>query len=298
MNKKTVLVTGSGNGLGKAIARTLVQQGMTVFATMRDIEGRNAAIVTDLKAFAEAQGSKLYAIDLDVTNEASVQSAIQEALRLEGRIDVLINNAGIGGSGLTEAFSTKQLQETFDVNVFGVQRLMRSALPSMRKQGYGLIINISSAMGRVVIPFAGAYTASKFALEALVESYRYELAPTGIDIVAVEPGGFASGYWSNMMVPTDRETTRSYGQHAEIANQLWTGISTLMQSEQAPDPKVVVDAIWNLIETPLGQRPFRTVVDPVTGGGGPTAINQTSEQVQTQLLAAFGLKDLLSVKLP
>ena len=296
MNNQTVFVTGSANGLGNAAARSFVQNGFTVFATLRDSAGRNAQPVADLQSFAAAHNAKLYVLDLDVTSEASVQKAVQEALQLEGRIDILINNAGIGGSGFTEAFSTEQLQQTFDVNVLGVQRLMRAVLPSMRQQKRGLVVNISSAMGRVVIPFAGAYTASKYALEALAESYKYELAPVGVDVVLVEPGGFASGYWSNMMVGQDAETTRSYGEYAGMPDQFWTGIRTMMKSEQAPDPQVVVDVILSLIAAPAGERPFRTVVDPVMGGAGPIAINQTSEAVQKQLLEGFGLKDLFSVK--
>jgi len=296
MKNQTVFVTGAANGLGNSIARNLATQGYVIFATMRDSKGRNAAQAAQLRKFAAEHGGVIHIIDLDVTSEESVRRAVQAAIQLEGRIDVLINNAGIGGSGLTEAFATEQIQQTFDVNVFGVQRVLRAVLPSMRAQRNGLVINISSAMGRIVIPFAGAYTASKYALEALAETYRYELAPSGVDVVIVQPGGFASGYWSSMMEPSDSDIVRNYGSQADLSQQLWTGMSTMMQSEQAPDPKVVVDAIAGLMAMPTGTRPFRTVVDPATGGAGPTAINQVSEQVQKQLLEMFGLQTLLTVK--
>jgi NAD(P)-dependent dehydrogenase (short-subunit alcohol dehydrogenase family) len=151
-------------------------------------------------------------------------------------------------------------------------------------------------MGRVVIPFSGAYTSSKYALEALTEGYRYELAPAGVDVTLIEPGGFASNYWSKLMSPQDQDRANSYGALAETPNKFWAGISGMMQSEQAPSPQIVADAILNLIETPVGQRSFRTVVDPVTGGAGPAAINQVSSEIQSQLLEAFGLKDLLSIQ--
>ncbi len=156
-------------------------------------------------------------------------------------------------------------------------------------------MDISSIQGRLVIPFSSAYTASKHALEALSESYRYELAPTGVEVVIVEPGAFPTAVWTKMMTPEDQERTISYGSLAATPDKLWSGMSSLMQSEQAPSPQVVADAVVQLIETPVGNRPLRVVVDPFGGGAGPTAINETASQIQGQLLESFGLNHLLAV---
>lgn len=296
MQVKTVLVTGSSTGLGNVITRALLEKDFTVFATMRDVDGKNAQQADELRRLAGAKHSRLFVLELDVTDEASVDAAVTSALGNADHIDVLINNAGIGGSGITEAFSTAQFQQTFEVNVFGIHRMLRAVLPAMRQQHSGLVMNISSTMGRLVIPFSAAYTASKYALEALTESYRYELASSGVDVVLVEPGGFASNYWSKLMTPHDQERASSYGEFAETPEKFWAGIAGMMQSEQAPHPQVVADAILQLIETPAGQRPLRTVVDPATGGAAPSTINQTTAEIQNQLLESFGLKALLSLQ--
>lgn len=296
MSNQTVLITGTSSGLGNMLAHDLLEQGYTVFATMRDMNGKNKAQADTLRQRAQGKTNKLYLLNLDVQDEDSVEAAVAEALKHEGKIDILINNAGIGSSGYAEAFSTEQLQSTFDVNLFGVQRVMRAVLPSMRERGAGLVITISSAMGRIVIPFAAAYTASKYAVEALTESYHYELAPTGVDVVIVEPGGFASDYWGKLTTAADAARVSSYGVLANSADAFWAGISGVMQSEQAPSAQIIADAVVKLIQTPTGERPLRTVVDPANGGAGPTAVNKTTEQVQQQLLETFGLKNLLAVQ--
>ncbi|MBA2679378.1 MAG: SDR family NAD(P)-dependent oxidoreductase, partial [Ktedonobacteraceae bacterium] len=270
--------------------------GYTVFATMRHLDGQNAEQAAQLRTHAQDQKGKLQLLELDVRDENSVNAAIESMLQRVEQIDVVINNAGIGGGGYTEAFTPDQLEETFDVNVFGIQRVMRAILPSMRARRAGLVINISSLQGRVVIPFAGAYTASKFAVEGLVESYHYELAPLGVDVVLVEPGGFLTGYWSKMMGPKDAERANGYAPDSNLPDNLWNGVIANLQSEQAPDMQILVSAIVQLIETPAGKRPLRTVVDPLMGGGAPTAVNQVSESVQRELLQALGLSNRISVQ--
>ena len=208
---------------------------------------------------------------------------------------MLVNNAGVGQGGHTEAFRDNQFQQVFDVNVFGVQRTIRAVLPSMRENGNGLIINISSVMGRIVIPFAGIYTASKYALEGLSESYRYELKGTGVDVVLVEPGGFPTNFFSSMMYPGDEERTQSYGDLADAPEKLWGGMGEAMQSQDAPDPNAVAEAVTKLIETPASNRPTRTVVDPMSGGEGPVMINATTDQVQAQLMQSLGMGQQESV---
>ena len=178
---KTILITGTSSGFGRDAAATLARAGHTVFASMRDIDGRNRPRAKAL----QAQG--LVVVELDVADDISVESAIGAILAKTGRIDVLINNAGIAAAGVSEAFTPDQAKIVFNTNVVGMLRTIRAVLPAMRRQGDGLIINIGSILGRVTFPFFGIYGASKFAVEALTESYRYELSQLGVDVVLVQP---------------------------------------------------------------------------------------------------------------
>jgi NAD(P)-dependent dehydrogenase (short-subunit alcohol dehydrogenase family) len=286
---KNVLITGSNSGFGYLIARTLLKNGYTVFATMRDPEGRNASKSQELRAMAGSTEGKAHVLDLDVTQDESVEAAVQQALDLEGSIDVVINNAGIGSGGFGEAFTTDQWKQLFDVNVFGVQRILRGVLPSMRERSAGLIIHISSVMGRLVIPFSAPYTASKYALEGMAESYRYELIGTGVDTTIVEPGGFPTSFADRLVSPADEARVNSYGDLKEVPERLWGGMFATLQSDNAPDPQEVADAVIGLIETPAGERPLRVVVDPMMGGEAPKAINKMTDEIQQQLLSNFGL---------
>ncbi len=298
MNKtQNVLITGSSSGFGLLTAKTLLAGGHTIFATMRDPEGRNIEAANKLRAFATKQSGTLHVLNLDVTHAQSVENAIQEALQLEGRIDVVINNAGVGDgfAAYCETVSMEQFEHIFDVNVFGVQRVIRAVLPTMRQQGGGLLVNISSTMGRIVLPFAAPYTATKYALEGLAESYRYELSSAGIDVVIVEPGGFGTDFWSNLKPATDTARADSYGALTELPNKMYGGMGELLSGADAPNPQDVADAVCQLIETEPGKRPLRTVVDPLMGGDGPKAINQTTDQTQRQLLAGFEMESLMQV---
>ncbi len=279
---KVVLITGSSSGFGELTTHSASKAGYTVYATMRNLTGKNSDKATELGAL-----SGVSVLNLDVTDQSSIENAVNTIIAKEGKIDVLINNAGIGSGGFTEPYSATEFQKIFDVNVFGVQRLMNAVLPHMRKIGGGLVINVSSIMGRMVIPYAGAYTASKWALEGLSESYKYELAPTGIDIAIVEPGGFGTNFMAGMIPASDEERVASYGELNKIPQQMWEGFGQILQSENAPNPQDVADVIMNLIEMPDGQRPLRTVVDPMTGGEAPKVINATSDKVQEQFFASM-----------
>ncbi len=293
---KNVLITGTSAGFGDLISRTLVDKGYTVFATMRDPQGRNAKRAASLSAHAEGKPGRLHVLELDVTSDDSTGKAVSKAIELGGPLDVVVNNAGVGAGGMAEAFTTEQWQQLFDVNVFGVQRVMRAALPSMRERGTGLFVNVSSIMGRVVIPFAAPYTATKYALEGMSEAYRYELSGTGVDVSIVEPGGFMTEFASRMMAPSDTARVEAYGPIKDIPDRVWGGFMEQLAADGAPDPQDIADAVLNLIETPAGDRPLRVVVDPMTGGEGANSLNNATNQIQAQLLEGFGMKDLLSVK--
>jgi NAD(P)-dependent dehydrogenase (short-subunit alcohol dehydrogenase family) len=291
-----ILVTGSSSGFGFLIARTLLNDGHTVFATMRGLDNKNADSAKKLKSQAAETKGRLHLLDMDVTSSDSVNSAVQQALTQEGHIDVVVNNAGYCVSGYAETVTEEQLQRQLDVNVVGVQRVTRAVLPAMRKAGKGLVVNISSVMGRLIVPFAGAYTASKYALEGLSENYRYELAGTGVDVTIIEPGGFGTNFMANLDHGADTDRLESYGPLAELPSKFWGSFSEQLAAEDAPNPQQVADAVLNLIKTPAGQRPLRTVVDPMSGDEAPRAINSTTDQIQSQMFEQMGIKDLLSVK--
>ncbi|MBL8510924.1 MAG: SDR family oxidoreductase, partial [Betaproteobacteria bacterium] len=193
---QTVLITGVSGGFGRLTALTLLSQGHRVIGTLRDPQGRNAQHVQSL----QAAGAVI--VEMDVAHDQSVEAGVSKALEVSGgKIDVVINNAGLGVHGLQECFTGQDWQRLFDINVFGVARVNRAVLPTMRRQGAGLLIHVSSLLGRIVIPFYGPYNASKWALEAMAENYRAELAPFGIDSVVVEPGGYNTEFSSHLMPP-------------------------------------------------------------------------------------------------
>ncbi len=172
---KVVLITGCSTGIGRDLAIRLTEAGYTVAATARRVD-----TLADLSV-----GLKL---PLDVTSTESVEQAVAETLRQFGRIDGLVNNAGFGLRGVVEEVPEDSVQKIYDVNVFGVLRMVRAVAPIMRAQGFGRIINISSIAGRVVTPVNGIYSSTKFALEAVSDALRWELQPFGIKVIVIEPG--------------------------------------------------------------------------------------------------------------
>ena len=191
--QRVIVVTGASSGLGGLTSRELAAHGHVVYATMREVEGKNSPARTELLAWAEDTGHDLRVVEIDVTKSESVQRGIDAILEEAGRIDVAVNNAGVMHAGVSEAFTLEAVQRQFDVNVYGAVRINRAVLPQMRERGSGLLVQLSSLAGRVVFPFFGIYCASKYAVEAMAESYRYELSSFGVDSVIVEPGPFWTG---------------------------------------------------------------------------------------------------------
>src|SRR5438309_11243076 len=174
---KTILITGTSSGFGRDTAETLRRAGHTVYASMRGVRGKH-------REGAEARRKLgIKTVELDVSDDTSVEAGVKTVLTEAGKIDVIVNNAGIASAGVTEAFSTEQAKAIFDTNVIGLLRVTRAVPPSMRERRDGLIINISSILGRVTFPFLGIYGASKFAVEALTDSLRYELSQLGVEVV-------------------------------------------------------------------------------------------------------------------
>jgi NAD(P)-dependent dehydrogenase (short-subunit alcohol dehydrogenase family) len=287
MKKKVILITGTNSGFGWLTAKSCAGLGHKVYATMRDTNGRNAG-----KAKALAQQANINVLDVDVTNGKSVTDALTAIIKKEGRIDVVVNNAGIYAVGIAETFTEDDLSRVMDVDVLGPWRTVRAALPQMRKHGEGLIINISSVAGRFSFPFQMAYNTAKFALEGLTEGLHYEVRPLGVDVVMIQPGAFPTDVWGKMMTGSDATVIAGYGDLAQVPAQIGAGIGQMFEAMK-PNPQLVADAIIKLIDTPKGKRPLRTVVDPATGNFSEIANNHVKEQYDN-FLTAFGMQEMLN----
>ena len=287
MNKKVILITGTNSGFGWLTARSCAASGHRVYATMREVNGRNAD-----RAQALVQQAGITVLDVDVTRSASVTDAVATILDKEGRIDVLINNAGLYATGITETFTDDDLDNVMDVDVKGPWRLIRAVLPHMRQQKEGLIINISSVAGRFSVPFQTVYNSAKFAVEGLTEGLHYEVRPLGVDVVIVQPGAFPTEIFGKIVSGSDDTVIAGYGELAHVPGQMGAGVAQLFATLK-PDPQLVADAIIGLIDTPAGERPLRTVVDPVAGGFTEQANDSVQKQYE-QFLTAFGMQAMLS----
>jgi NAD(P)-dependent dehydrogenase (short-subunit alcohol dehydrogenase family) len=256
---------------------------------MRQVTGRNARAREALQVLAAAAGLALHVLELDVTDETSVEHAVQGIITRSGRIDALINNAGFGYIGLNEACTVADLQHQFDTNFFGVVRMNRAVLPHMRRHGRGLLIYMSSAAGRTIAPFLGPYAASKFALEALAESYHYQLFSLGIDTVILQPGAHATSVASNGRVPSESDRGLGYGPVAAQIDQAVAGFLAFFASGQAPAPQAVIDAVSAVLAMAPGTRPLRIPI----GAIGLEQVNQVMAQMQTAMVERLGLTGLL-----
>jgi NAD(P)-dependent dehydrogenase (short-subunit alcohol dehydrogenase family) len=253
---------------------------------MRDTNGKNAAKAAELGSVAI-----ITVLDVEITNNESVTNAINGIIEKEGRIDVVVNNAGYFGGGLAESYSVSDVQEMFDVHVNSTWRTIKAALPTMRNQGEGLIVNISSGLDRFSAPFMTVYNAAKFAVEGLSEGLHYEVRPLGVDVAIIQPGAFPTDIFGKSKTGSDESVVAGYGELANIPAKIGERMGQLFEAVK-PNPQAVADAIVKLIETPKGQRPLRTVVDPATGTFTETANKAVKEQYDN-FLTAFGMQDLL-----
>ena len=253
--KHKILVTGASGAFGSLTCIQLAENGHQVAGTMRSISGKNKTIANELKS----KGVSL--VEMDVTNEKSVNEGVKSAIELLNGLDTVFNNAGIGANGILETFTAEDVQKVFDVNVFGVQRLLRAVLPHFRRQGKGTIIHTSSCIGRITTPFLAAYSASKYALESLAEGYRSELSGFGIESSIVEPGGMPTAFMGAMLKPSDSERAQQYGDMAYAPDASLNGYVQYLESNPMQRPERIAEAVTELIEMPFGKKPFRTVVD-------------------------------------
>ncbi|MEM6380695.1 MAG: SDR family oxidoreductase [Bacteroidota bacterium] len=289
MSKK-VIITGASGGFGELTVKSLLENGHQVVATMRNVATRNKEIADELS------GLGAIIVEMDVTDDDNVNNAVAEAIDKLGGLDVVVNNAGVGVLGIQENFNIDDFKRLFDINVFGVQRVNRAALPHLRAQGSGLLVHVSSILGRMALPFYGPYNASKWALEALSENYRIELSGFGVDSVLVEPGGYATSFMDRLIYPSDKSRDDSYGPMVEAPKQLFDNFEGALAQNPAQNPQNVADAIVNLVNTPAGERAVRTVVDKMGMGDHITPYNNALDQIHEGVFTAFGMQDMLKLK--
>jgi NAD(P)-dependent dehydrogenase (short-subunit alcohol dehydrogenase family) len=230
MNTRTALVTGASSGIGEATARLLKRRGFTVYAAARRVARMEPLV---------AEG--IHVLPLDITDDASIRTCVETILAREGRIDVLVNNAGYGSYGAVEDVPLEEARRQFEVNIFGLARLTQLVLPRMRENRFGKIVNVTSVGGKIYSPFGAWYHATKHALEGWSDALRIETAPFGIDVVIVEPGGIQT-QWGGIAVDHLRETSGS-GAYAEAATKAADGIAKAYAGKQFSAPSVIAQTI-------------------------------------------------------
>src|SRR6184192_2518377 len=295
--KKIIIITGASSGFGALTARALAKASHTVYASMRETRGRNAPQVEEAKKFAKEHSVDLRPIELDVSSQESCNGAIQEIIAKNGRLDVVIHNAGHMVFGPAEAFTPEQLAELYDVNVLSTQRVNRAALPQLRKQKRGLVVWVSSSScAGGTPPYLAPYFAAKAGMDALAVVYARELTRWGIETSIIVPGAFTGGtnHFAHAGSPADKARVAEYeaGPYKGFADDVLKGFSSIVP----PDANVegVADAIVKVVDAPFGKRPFRVHYDPTQDGA--EVVNMVCDRVRAELLRRIGLNDVLTPK--
>lgn len=260
-DSSVVLITGASSGFGLSGAKALAARGHRVFAAMRGVSGRNEKAAADLRAYPSP--TPITVVEMDVTSTESVDHAVAQTVAEAGRIDAVIQNAGVMFVGPTEAYTPEQFARQLDVNAVGTFRVARAVIPVMRKQHSGLIVNVSSVGGRITLPFAGLYNASKWAIESLTEALRLELSVFGIECVLLEPGPFATNLMNSGEQPADVARLPEYAPLAEVQGAFMKAFESIFTNPQiAPmiNPELVAKSFVDLVDAPAGTRPFRSTV--------------------------------------
>ena len=292
MTRQIILITGAGSGIGKLSAQALALAGHTVYATMRDIDGRNAARAAEARDWAKAHGADLRPLELDVLSQASIDAAVAAVVAEQGRLDVVVQNAGHLVVGPTEAFTAEEVAKVLDTNFLGAQRVLRAALPRLRARESGLLLWISSTTTKGGFPpFLGPYGAAKAAMDSLAVSLSYEVSRFGIETSIMVPGAFTRGteHFPSAGKPLDAGRTAAYARYDGVLDQVGERLDALTPPEA--DPQAVADELVRIVGLPRGQRPFRTVVDFV--GDGAREVLEVAEAVRVDFARRIGIADLL-----
>ena len=277
---KSILITGTSSGFGYLGALHYARLGGKVIASMRNLPRPEA---TELSEIAKKENLDLHIIELDVLSDESVSKGVAEAEKIAGgALDVVVNNAGIGMSGPIEVQDIEATKLVFDTNVFGVQRVTLAALPAMRAKKRGQIFNISSQLGRVMVPGFAQYSPSKFALEAMSEQLAYELVPHGIDVTIIQPGGYPTDIWKKRNIYDKALLARSDKAILDAYPALSSRMGNAQGGGRSADPMDIPNDIAEIIAMPAGARPLRRPVHP--GPKPQIAINKVSAETQVGFL--------------
>lgn len=282
LSGKSVLITGASSGFGRLTALHLARLGATVIASMRNLQNGDRPEARELAEIAREERLKLSVIEIDVLDEAQINAGVAQAEDIAGgALDVLVNNAGIGVGGPVEINDMEITRAMFETNLFGYLRMARAVLPNMRAKGEGQIFNVSSQLGRILIPGLGMYCATKFGVEAMFETMAYELAPFGVEVTIIQPGGYPTKIWSNAAKNSDAllarvsdERLEAYSTHIQASRGMFSGGDT--------DPNDVPRAIAAIMAMPAGTRPLRRPVHPNTQA--TDAANGAMAQIQARVL--------------
>ncbi len=293
--KNVIVITGASSGFGALAARALAKAGHTVYASMRETTGRNAKQVEAAKQFASDNKVDLRTVELDVASQESADAAIAEIVADNGRLDVVIHNAGHMVFGPAEAFTPEQFAHLYDINVLSTQRVNRAALPQLRKQRKGLLVWVSSTSTRGgTPPYLSPYFAAKAAMDSLAVSYAPELTRWGIETSIIVPGAYTSGtnHFANAGSPDDKTRVAEYeaGPYAHLSDDILKGFAATVPADA--DVSEVADAIVKVVDLPFGKRPFRVHIDPAQDGA--EIVNGVADRVRVELYRNMGLADLLT----
>ena len=299
MSKQIILVTGASSGFGRLTAEALANAGHTVYASMRDIAGRNAKNAAELTSLAKRHGNGLRVLELDVQSEASVQLAIERLLAQSAHLDVIVHNAGHMMFGPAEAFTPEQFMQQYDVNVLGTQRVNRAALPHMRGRRRGLLLWISSSStAGGTPPYLSPYFAAKAAMDSLAVQYARELARWGIETSIVVPGAFTKGtnHFAHSGRPADEARVAEYeaGPYNGFGEQVQKAFAAIVPEDA--DVSGVARLIVDIVNAPEGKRPFRVHYDPTEDGANVGFM--VLDRLRAEMLQRVGLSDLLKPAVP
>ncbi|QMU79854.1 SDR family NAD(P)-dependent oxidoreductase [Streptacidiphilus sp. PB12-B1b] len=288
-----VLITGASSGFGALTARALARAGHTVYAGMRATTGRNAPRLAELAELATAEGVDLHGIELDVQDQGSADAAVARIAAEQGRLDVVVHNAGHMVLGPAEAFTPEQLAELYDVNVVGTQRVNRAALPLLRRQGSGLLVWVGSSSTRGGHPpFLAPYFAAKAGMDALAGSYAAELIKFGIDTVIVVPGAYPHGteHFAHAGAPADARRAAEYDSaYGELRDRIAQRLADIFPDGHTTDE--VAEEIVRVVGLPAGQRPLRVHVDPSRDGSDVVSI--VNDRIRAEFYRRIGIGELL-----
>lgn len=292
---KVIVVTGASNGFGALIARALAEVGHVVYAGMRETLARNAARVQETADLAAKLAIALHPIELDVSSQESVDDAISRIDDDNGRIDVVVHNAGRNARGPAEAFTPEQFAELLDVNMVSTQRVNRAVLPRMRARGTGLVLWISSSSVKGgTPPYLAPYFAAKAAMDSLAVSYAAELARWGIETSIVVPGAFTKGtsHFTHSVRPSDAAVETEYeSRYGDFSEEIGQKLAAMAPDDA--DVSLVAEEVVRIVNLPVGQRPYRVHIDPADDGS--EEVSEVADMNRRKFFARMDLVDLLSI---